>query len=171
MQPGTCIMRLDDYGSSAAPGSGAPQIYVQFKAANGESINWYGGTKEEKSPNAKMSQWEFTLKTLQTMGYQGDTSAMGACAALYDGPLSSPGLTVQDYELVLVLDKWKDDKGEHEKVKVQYINKPGEGGGVGKKFASKEEMMAAFSKAVKSAGAGAGHIGGEPTGEEYFKKP
>lgn len=139
MEPGKYTMRLTDYGVSSTQ-KGDPQAYAQF-SLNGESITWYGGTNAVKNPGKEMSQWDVTLKTLQTLGYHGPTDAMEACAVLYDGPIGAAGLLMVDYDLVLA----KDDYG----TKVRYINKQGEGGGVGKKFQNKEEMMAAFSKAKK----------------------
>ncbi len=148
MNIGTHAMRLEDFGASATQ-AGNVQVEATFKAATGETVTWRSGTNETVNPGKIMSQWAVTLKNLQVMGYQGDLSAMGACAALYDGPLGG-ALTMGEYDIVLVENKWTDDKQVvHTGVKVAFINKPGEGGGVGKKFATKEEMMAAFSKAKK----------------------
>lgn len=136
MEPGKHTMRLTDWGVSSTQ-KGQPQAFAIFSSDAG-NITWYGGTNAVKGIGKTMSQWDVTLKNLQTMGYAGPNEAMEACAALYDGPLGSIGLVMGPYDLTLI----KDDYG----VKVQYINKEGEGGGVGKKFASKAEMMAAFQQ-------------------------
>ncbi len=166
MEPGKHLMKLSDYGVSQTSG-GHPQAYAQF-SKDGETVTWYGGMNATVNEGKTKSQWDVTLANLQTLGYQGDTSPMGVSAKLYDGPMDA-ALTMGEYELVLEKSKdWKNDAGVMQTgvIKVKYINKPGEGGGVGKKFASKEEMMAAFAKpSGKPSGSS---TEGEKTGAGYF---
>lgn len=158
-EPGKHTVRLLDYGVSQSSG-GKPQVFAQF-SRNGETITWYGGTKEERAEGKTDSQWGITLKSLKVMGYEGDPSAAGTCAKLWGGPPDG-GLKVDDYDIVTGWNEYKDFNGVMQKnMKVNFINKVGEGGGVGKKFESREEMMKAFSSGSKSPGSG--------TGNQYFE--
>jgi hypothetical protein len=146
MQPGKYTAAIKDYGITQQPNSGDPQVYVKFEC-NGdarESMTWYGGLNAKVGDGKKMSQADVTLTVLKTMGFKG---ALMQVTELYDGPPSMSLNSLQDYELVVETDKWKDRDGNPKEAnKIKYINLPGEGPGVGKKFESKADLIQSLAK-------------------------
>ncbi len=110
---------------------------MKFEIKNGDDlgyIRWQGSL--DATPNEKLkgkSSRDLTLASLERLGLVG---GMAGVPAMYEGISSASLDPLRDIEIVC------EKNGQY--LNVKYINIPGEG--PGKKFASKEEMKAAFAK-------------------------
>jgi hypothetical protein len=156
MQPGKHSVKITDFGMSQT-NAGNPQAWVSFSNEAGETIVWRGGldTTMQNGKNGKpWSPFGITLGSLKKMGYKDGETPEIIGMKLWDGVLAGALTVPGEYEIQV------EKNGDYTNVK--YINLPGEGGGVGKKFSTKEEMMAAFSKPSGQA---------KPaSGSDYFDK-
>ncbi len=146
LKPGTYPAKLVNYNFGEGDDASKPVITLEFQ------VQIPGGGVENirdytylHTPGAL----GVTFKKLALLGFSKEGELEDLCDGTGSGALNQE----QDYQLVLEQDQYQAEKGNPDRVKVQYINLPGGGPGAAKPMdkAKAKERLAAMGVDFKTA--------------------